>query len=262
MSLLEEIYNLSAEESKVLHSEIIDEQLIEVREYAQYRWLQIGGDSIQGLMDVHTASQILLPNIQALMVSLLLSPAPAHVLNLGLGCGSIERFMQHHYRDSNVTSLESNAAVIRLAKSFFFVADEINIVNSSAERFLASDKTFYDIIFCDIFNDEAHPACLYEDHFYADIFSCLDNKGVLAINLLPEDETDVLKILSPMKNYFDSIALLEVPSHFNVVIYASNQRLPGLDELETAAQTLFNNTQLDLSVFPSRINRLMESVVS
>lgn len=258
MTLLEKIYDLSPEQSQVLHSELIGEQLIEVREYEHYRWLEIGGDSIQGLMDMNSPSQILLPNIQALLATLLFCPEARRVLNLGFGCGSIERFFIDKLPAIEITSLEPVEPVIRIAKEFFFTSDEHLIVNSLAEDFLTDVKTRYDIILCDIFNDEVHPACLYDDNFYKRLANCLDEKGVLAINLLPESEDDVLDILLPMKNYFANIALLEVPNHFNAIVYASSFKLPETTALESLANQCLKQTSLDLRELPQRLNRLME----
>ena len=258
MTLLEKIYDLAPEQSQVLRSEFVNDQLIEIREFDNYRWLQIGGDSIQGLMDVNLPSQILLPNIQALLATLLFYSEPKQLLNLGFGCGSIERFCIDKLSDVAITSLETSTSVIQLAKEFFFIGEGCQIVNISAEEFFTNEKKVYDIILCDIFNDEEHPACLYDDGFYKNLVNCLDDKGVLAINLLPESEDDVLDILLPMKNYFDNISLLEVPNHFNAILFASNSRLPEAAELETRANKCLNQTGLDLSDLPQRLNRLME----
>lgn len=258
MSLLEKIYDLSSDQSQLLHSEFLDEQLIEVREFENYRWLQIGGDSIQGLMDVNSPAQILLPNIQALLAALLFCPKPDRILNLGFGCGSIERFFIEQYPDLVITSLEASSEVIRLARDYFFFRNEQSIVYSSAEEFLSKENEVYDIVLCDIFEDEEHPACLYDPVFYTNISRHLVETGVLAINVLPESEDDVLSILSAMKNHFDHISLLEVPNHYNAIIFASNHVLPGTIELETAARALFETKGLDLKALPQRLNRLME----
>lgn len=260
MTLLEKIYDLAPEQSKVLYSESSNAQLIEVREYENYRWLQLGGDSIQGLLDVNSPENILLPNIQALLMTLLVCPEPGRLLNLGFGCGSIERFLIEYFPTLQITSLESNESVIRLADEFFLVSDKVNMVSDLAESYLQKEKLSYDIILCDIFIDEEHPACLYEEEFYANIFKCLDNNGVLALNLLPESEDDVVNILLPMKKYFDHISLLEVPNHFNAVVFASSCKLPDTGELEESATSLFQKTTLDLRTMPQGLNRLLEAL--
>ena len=260
MTLLEKIYELTPEQSQVLHSELVDSQLLEIREFESYRWLQIGGSSIQALMDVNSPNQILLPNIRALMATLLICPQASRLLNLGFGCGSIERFLIEKLTGLEITSLESNEKVIHLAKEFFFISDESYIVNDSAEDYLSRHNDVYDIIMCDIFFDEKHPACLYEEEFYANVFNCLDKAGVLAINLLPDSEEDVVEILLPMKKCFGHISLLEVSNHTNVIIFASNRKLPGTVELKVAANELFEKTDLDLRDIPERLNRLLETM--
>jgi spermidine synthase len=260
MNLLEKIYDLTPEQSQLLHSEKVDNQLIEIREFENYRWLQIGGRFIQGLMDTDFPSQILLPNIQGLMSALLVCPQPNRLLNLGFGCGSIERFFIEKKPELDITSLESSEKVIHLAKEFFYISDQSHIVNALADEYLSNNKTLYDIILCDIFINEKHPACLYEEDFYFNVSNSLEKNGVLAVNLLPDSEQDVMNILLPMKSYFNNISLLEITNHFNAIIFASGQKLPGVNELTKQANDLFSKTELDLRDIPQRINRLLETV--
>jgi spermidine synthase len=260
MLLLEKIYDLTPEQSQILHSELIGSQLVEIREFDSYRWLQLGGSSIQGLMNVNSPNQILLPNIQALLGTLLFCPKPNRLLNLGFGCGSIERFFNAKLPDLEITSIELNEKVIRLAKEFFFVPNESRIVNDSAAEFLEKEKSLCDIILCDIFVDEEHSVCLYESDFYAHAIKCLGKTGVLAINLLPESEEDVINVLLPIKDHFDYIYLLEFPDYMNAIIFASCRKLPNMVELEIRANDLFEKTDLDLRELPERLNIILETI--
>lgn len=260
MPLLEKIYDLPPEQSQVLHSEVADGQLIEVRQYEHYRWLQIGGDSLQGLIDMDSPNQLLFPNMSALMLTLLVCPEPQRLLNLGFGSGSVERFLNANVSDLAITSVEPNPHVVKLAKTFFFIEDDVAVINTSAEVFLSKAESTYDIIFCDIFNNDTHPACLYDEQFYADLHRCLNKEGMVAMNLLPESEEDILDILLQMKHYFSQIALLEVPNHFNAILYASNFPLPETESLEAAAEKLLQQIDIDLRDLPQRLNRLMERV--
>jgi len=220
---------------------------------------RLGGDSIQGLMDTNSPSQILLPNIQALLVTLLFCSKPRQLLDLGSGCGSIERFCIKKLPDVMITSLESTEVIIQLAKEFL-IGDECQIVNTSAEVFLASEKRSYDITLCDIFNSEEHPVCLYDDAFYKNMDNSLNNKGVLAINVLSESEHNMLRILSLMKNHFDNISCLEVPDYFNVILFTSNFRLPEITDLEIYAEQYLNKTDLDLRDLTKKSNRVVEEI--
>ena len=260
MSALEKIYKLKPDESQLLYSGLIEEQRIEVREWERYRWLQLGGDSVQSLMDLNVTDQIILPNIKALLSAFLFCPSPKRLLNLGLGAVSLERYLNAKRPEIGITSVEPIEQVIQLAKDYFFLPERVAVIQDTAEHFLSTHNDSYDIILCDIFAAEKQPDCLYDSSFYADVFKCLDMNGILAINLLPDSEQDVIDILVPMKNYFDNISLLEVPNHLNVIIFASSQKLPSVDELKNRANILLEQTDLDLRYIPERINRLLETI--
>ena len=257
MPLLEKIFKLKPDQSQLLYSEQINGQLIEVREFENYRWLQIGGSSIQTLMDVNSPSQIVLPNIKAMMAALLFCPKPQQLLNIGMGGGLFERFFATKYPELKITSLESNESIIRLSKEFFFLTEENLIINDSAELFLARKHSSFDIILCDIFIAEKHSDCLYAEDFYASASCCLNKTGVFVMNLIPSSEDDLVVIISAMRNDFNHISLLEVPGHSNIIIFASQYKLLGRVSLEIEADALFRRTKLDLTDVPQRLTRLL-----
>ena len=260
MSAVEKIYQLEPDESRLLYSRLIENQQIEVREWEHYRWLHVGGGSIQTLMDINAVDQIVLPNLKALLAALLFSTPSRRLLNLGLGGASLERYLASRRPDIDIDSVESNEQVIQLAKDYFFLPERVTVTHDTAEHYVSSCKESYDIILCDIFASEKQPDCLYDSVFYANVFKCLDKKGILAINLMPDSEQDVVDILLPMKNYVDNISLYEVPDHINAIIFASSRKLPSLDMLKTRANILFEQTDLDLREIPERINRLLETI--
>lgn len=257
---LEKIYQLKPDESQQLYSALIDGESLEVREWEQYRWLHLSDNSVQALMLKNAVDQVVLPNIQALLAVLLFCPSSKRLLNLGLGGASLERYLDSKWPDIEIRSVESNEQVIQLAKDYFNLPESIDVVHDSAEHFLSSHNDIYDIILCDIFVADKQASCLYDNNFYADINKCIDNKGVLAINILPESEEDVVNVLLPMKNYFDYIYLLEFPDFSNVIIFASCKKIPDVTELKKRADELFKMTNLDLRNIPDRLNVLLETV--
>lgn len=260
MTALEKIHELKPDESRLLYAGLIEEQRIEVREWEHYRWLQLGGDSVQSLMDLDALDQIELPNIKALLTTLLFSSSPKRLLNLGLGAVSLERYLDTKRPEIEIRSVESSEQVIQLAKDYFFLPERVAVIHDTAEHFLSGHEEKYDIILCDIFAEEMQPDCLCDSTFYSNVFKCINKNGILAINLLPESEQDVINILLPMKNHVNNIYLFEVPNHLNVIIYASNRKLPNVDELKTRANVLYEQTDLDLREMPEKINKILETV--
>lgn len=257
---LERIYDLESHESELLYSGSINNELIEVREWENFRWLHIAGDSVQTLMDLNEIDQVALPNIKTMLSTLFICPSAKHVLNLGLGGASLERYFVTNRNDIEIVTVEYNEQVIQLAKDYFSLPDDAKVVCDSADHYLSVEKEKYDIILCDIFTAEKQSNCLYDDAFYSNAKRCLNEAGVLSINILPESEEDVIEMLMPMKNHFDHIALYEVPNHFNAVLFATCQKLPDIDPLQKQADTLFEQTQLDLRDVPERLNRLLETL--
>jgi spermidine synthase len=257
---LEKIYQLSADESQLLYSGEINNQTIEVRQWEEYRWLHIGDESVQTLMTLNAVDQVVLPNIQALLSVLLFCPSVKQVLNLGLGGASLERYLDSRWSEVKIRSVESNEQVIRLAKDYFNLPESVDVIHDSAEHYLLTNNDIYNIVLCDIFVADTQASCLYDNDFYENIKSCLDESGVLAINILPELEDDVIKVLVPIKNYFDYIYLLEFPEYSNAIVFATCKKLPDMDELKTRADNLFEKTELDLREIPERLNVMLEKI--
>jgi spermidine synthase len=177
-----------------------------------------------------------------------------------LGGASIERYLDSKKPEIKIRAVESNGQVIQIAKDYFYLPKTVDVIHKSAEHFLLNNKEIYNIILCDIFVADKQASCLYDNDFYANINRCLDKKGVLAINILPESEEDVIKVILAMKNYFDYIYLLEFPDFSNAIIFASCQKLPDSTELQNRADELFEKTDLDLRDIPDRLNVLLETV--
>jgi len=257
---LEKIVDLKPDETQLLYSAEMDNQTIEVRQWEKYRWLHLGDDSVQTLMVLDAPDQIALENVQALLTTLLFCPAAKRLLNLGLGGASLERYLDLRQAGIEVRSVEANEKIIQLAKDYFQLPERIDVIHNSADVFLSMHKEIYDIILCDIFVADTQASCLYDTDFYADVSKCLDKTGVLAINILPEAEEDVLNMLLPIKDHFDHLYLLEFPDYMNAIIFASHRKLMEPAILKTRANDLFKQTQLDLRALPERINILLEAI--
>ena len=256
---LEQIYALNPEDSKLLYSNPGTEEMIEVRQWQQYRWLHLGDRSVQSLMMMDAVEQVALPNVQAMLATLLFNPEPKQLLNLGLGGASIERFLNVNYPNLKITSIESNKNIIELAEEYFYLPEKIDVKHDAADQFVKTQTQHYGIILCDLFVAGNQADCLYNEEFYNSISRNIDEPGVLAMNISPESEEDVMNILLPMKNYFGYLYLFEFPNFSNVIVFASQQKIASRDELIKRAEVLIDNTKLDLSDIPDRLHTLLES---
>ena len=219
MSLLETINELGTDKTELLFSETVDGELLQVRQYQTYRWLSAGGEMIQSLMDVEHPEKLLLPNLKAMLAVFEFIESPRTVLNLGAGAGSLERYLLANKPEIQITSVESIQAIINIAGRFFGM-DPASFIIDSAEHYLTQNEQQYDVILVDIYAAEKQPSCLYEPEFHEKLGQACKARAVLAFNLLPESEADLLAVLQPLNEHVTTILMHEVPNHDNVVVYA------------------------------------------
>lgn len=247
---------LNPRDGRLLHSGTADGQFIDIREFNNLRWMHFGGEAVQAVMRLDEPALIVQPYNVAMLAGLLFPGHPHKLLNLGVGGGTFERFFRASMPDLSLTSVEARAAVIRLARRFFLVPEQLPVVNETAERFLRTDSGTYDVIFCDIYGDRQRPDCLVDSCFYADASRRLAVDGVLVVNLLPASEAELLEILLAIRQHFAWVCLLEFPDHRNVLLYVSTQQAPATAVLEARAASLSPALGVDLAGIPARLRRL------
>lgn len=194
----------------------------EVREQHGLRWLTRGGDLMQSVIDLDAPQRLVMPNQQAMLAALALTGPPASVLNLGFGGGAFERWFAHYLPATPVTSVDIDTTTVALAQRHFAVDPAHHVVISDAAGFVHQHHASHTLVLCDLFDGEAHPACLHDTAFYRDLRRLLGNDGVLAMNLSPADNNELLALLVVMRKSFGSARLLPIKGHGNVVVLLSN----------------------------------------
>src|SRR6266568_8525754 len=97
---------------------------VEIVEEGGVRLLQIGGNAIQSAMRLDAPDRIELDYVRAMMAFLLFRPDPRDVLMVGLGGGSMARFIHQRMRQTRVTVVEINPGVVAMARRYFHFPEE------------------------------------------------------------------------------------------------------------------------------------------
>ena len=92
---------------------------IEIVEEGGVRVLQIGGSAIQSAMRLDAPDRIELDYVRAMMAFLLFHPDPREVLMVGLGGGSMARFIHQRMPQTRVTVIEIDPGVVTVARKYF-----------------------------------------------------------------------------------------------------------------------------------------------
>lgn len=199
---------------------------IRVTEEAGVRYLQFSNHWIQGAMRVSRPWSLELSYTRELMLPLLLRRSrgwPRSVLQVGLGAGSITKFLHRHLPEAHLTVVEIDAEVLLGAWSFFRLPEEsarLTIEIADGCRYLAATHRQYDLILVDGFDAQGRAGVLDTLAFYRLCRKRLTGEGMLATNLIGrprEIESSVARI----RRAFDGRVLALPPDDVNCIAIAA-----------------------------------------
>jgi spermidine synthase len=163
---------------------------IEIVEEDGVRVLQIGGNAIQSAMRLSAPDAIELDYVRAMMAFLLFCPEPRHVLMVGLGGGSMARFIHERMPDTRVTVVEINPGVVTVARRYFRFPEEddrLEIVTGDGADAVAKRQGSCDVLVVDGFVDGRVAGTLCTRSFYEAAFAALRPRGVMVANFMADD---------------------------------------------------------------------------
>jgi spermidine synthase len=201
--------------------------LMEVVDDLAHRSLHFGSREKQSSMSLTSHHQLVLSYTQAMMAGLLFVDTPRSVLNVGLGGGSIPKFLLYHYPDCNVDVVEIREKVVDLAHNYFHLPREprLNIFISDIKEYFRSIRTkTYDIIVLDVYDKEGMSGSIRGFSFMNACKSRLTENGVLIVNLWSEPELIYKKMVYNIFKCFKSQAMiLPVADRSNHIAIGINQ---------------------------------------
>ena len=197
-------------------------------------WLYTGGAAIQSVVDINAPQVPVLAYQQAMLSAYgILSKMPEKVLNLGFGCGAFERAAACLQQPPVAwTAIEKDQDVLSLVNRYMPLAGQFNVVAAEAVKWLAQDNQHYDLILCDLFVGQHHAPCIEHPDFFVTLRERLAGKGVIALNLAPISNTQMIAILSHAKRQFAHAMLGKIHPYGNLVMCLSTAE--PIDKIELA----------------------------
>ena len=162
---------------------------IEVSEKSGVRYLHFSSDWIQGAMRIRSPNALELPYTREMMAGLLLRepPWPRNALLIGLGAGSLAKFIYHHLPSTRITVVEIDPQVEIVARLHFRLPNDpsrLRVVLDDGAEFMRYEKTSFDYILVDGFDEHARAGVLDTLPFYQTCRARLSRQGLLSVNLL------------------------------------------------------------------------------
>ncbi|MCP5269345.1 MAG: fused MFS/spermidine synthase [Zoogloeaceae bacterium] len=161
---------------------------IDISEEAGVRYLHFGTEWVQGAMRIARPWSLELAYTKEMMAGLLLrdAPWPRTALLIGLGAGSLTKFIWRNLPQTKMTVVEINPQVPMVAWQSFKLPQEDErfhlCIGDGADHVMQS-KRQYDLILVDGFDHNARAGALDSLPFYVNCRARLSRNGVFATNL-------------------------------------------------------------------------------
>lgn len=200
-------------------------ELPRLHQNSQTLSLSFESSLIQSCMRLDAPDDLVLDYTRAMMGFLLLNPAPAAILMIGLGGGSMLKYLHRHLPNADITAVEIHQGVIDLRQDFHIPPDDdrLRIICADGAQFVASPPRRYDVILVDGFTGEGMPAALCSRAFYQHCQQALTPQGLLVANVQAdsEEERQITKRLA--KVFDEGLALVVSDEGGNLIALAGHK---------------------------------------
>ena len=234
---------------------------VDISEEAGVRYLHFGSDWVQGAMRIARPWSLELAYTREMMAGLLLhgdSHWPRSALLVGLGAGSLAKFIYRNLPDCRITVVEINPQVEFIARQYFKLPDDpvrlTVTIGDGADYMLAGERCF-DYILVDGFDPDACAGPLDTLPFYQACRARLTGSGLLGVNLLGRNKGFAASV-ERIRTAFDGrVAVFPSCDSGNTIVFANGGEPVAvtLDEMRGRAQRLKTDSGLDLLPTISRL---------
>ena len=197
---------------------------IEVSELDGVRSLHFGSFAQQSAMSLKHPDQLELEYAKAMMSWLLFHEiGNDDILLMGLGGGSLAKYILKHFPACRVEAVEYRAAVAEVAHDYFELPRDLrlNIVIDDGAHYarerLNMQREFYQIIMLDAYDSQGIAESLCNVEFFAMCKALLKKEGILVVDLW-NNKTQFEQLFSWLGGLFEAkLLLLPVDGTVNVI---------------------------------------------
>ena len=198
---------------------------VHISESRGIRTLHIGGDAIQSAMRLADPDALELHYTRAMMAFLLLVPEPRDVLLIGLGGGSIARFLRHRCAASRIVAIELNPQVVAAARAWFGLPPDdarLRVDIADGLAYVPAHPQCCDVLMLDAFEDGRSVPALSTFRYYQHCRRALRAGGLLVQNFM-SDERRLAAYVARVETAFDGRVLqLPAANRVNTIVFAAN----------------------------------------
>lgn len=243
---------------------LVDGELAQpyILETGSERRLHFAHDSVQSVMRLDEPDALICAYTRKMMAFLLFNPNPKHIVMVGLGGGSLAKFCYRNLPKAEISVVEIDARVIALREEFCVPPDDhrFRIVCDDGARYLWNFQGRIDVLMVDAFDAIGLAPTLAATDVYVRAARQLSPNGLLVMNFSGDRKRHALHIQRIRAAFGGSTLLVRVATDDNLVLFASNRRIPLFTtaQYESRAERLQARLALE---FPRYLRRIRQGYV-
>ena len=234
---------------------------VEISEQDGVRYLHLGSSTIQSGMRLSDPDDLALSYTRSMMAFLLFVPEPQRVLSVGLGGGSINKWMYRKFPAATQVVLELNPRVIAAARRYFHLPpddERLEVIQGYGAQWVAEHPDSADVVLVDGYDGQSQVEELTTPEFYVAAARALRRDGVLVVNLWGSDrkfDDNLQRIESAFEG---QVTCVPAQQKGNIIVLAFKRRpaQSRWDELRDRARELEARYGLEFLRFVEVMKRL------
>ncbi len=231
-----------------------DNESVYISEKFGVRTLHIGSDTVQSSMRLARPNDLEVSYTRSMMAYLLFDPEPREVLMIGLGGGSVAKFIYHNLPQTRAVAVEVNPRVVAVARQFFHVPpddERLRVIVGDGAAYLGDENPRADVIMVDGYGAESQAPALATPGFYRDCARALGGAGILVVNLWGGDREFSACVERISRAFDQRVASLPAGRPGNVVVmgFKRSPGQPAWQGLRCRAQALETALGLEFTRF-------------
>jgi spermidine synthase len=187
------------------------------------RHLHVGGRAIQSAMRLDAPDDLALAYTRAMMGGLLFAPEPRDVTLVGLGGGSLAKYIYRQLPQTRIVALEVDVRVVAAAHRMFHLPlgkRRLRVIVRDGAEYVAAHPASADMIFLDAFVNHRQAPSIRTAGFYRNARAALKADGVLVINFM-SDDPGLRAYLRRLAQAFEGrLACLRAIGEDNIIVFA------------------------------------------
>lgn len=241
-----------------IHKSVAAENTVEVTEIDGIRQLHLGSKTVQSGMLVNSPVELVFNYSRALMYFLLFSEHVKDVLMIGLGGGSVTKYMHAHCPEIKQTVVEINQQVIDVARSHFFLPDndeKLDVIKGDGLHYMENNPLSQDCLIIDGFDSDGIPDGFCTPDFFDLCYDVLRDDGIFLINLWGSDKNFDIYLMRIEQTFTGRVLVLPTGKPGNIIVFAFKDPIRMTEKrFRARARRLNHDHTIDFTEFLNKLH--------